>query len=79
MDDELKQTLDHLESKLDWLVAEIESLQKRLERAETTLLTDFRNAMQPIRIRLDELPGLNQRLGLLEQRVLDLEQRDRLT
>jgi hypothetical protein len=67
MDSELKQYLDAIEQRLA----------DRIEAVETKLLTAFHDWARPVEIRLRTLPMLEERLGLLEERVSKIERGDK--
>src|SRR5438105_12223086 len=57
---------EEIDRKLDELSTEIRD---RTEKVETNLLTAFHNWARGIEIRLRTLPGFDERLGILEDRV----------
>jgi hypothetical protein len=67
MDAELRQHLNSMEQRLI----------DRIEAFETKLLTAFHDWARPVEIRLRTLPMLEERLGLLEERVSKMERGDK--
>ena len=67
MDAELRQHLNAMEQRLN----------DRIEAVETKLLTAFHDWARPVEIRLRTLPMLEERLGLLEERVSKMERGDK--
>lgn len=84
MDSETKQALEAMEARI---IARFDQTEKRFgevdkrfdqlyERmfdVETKLLSAFRDWQQPIQTRLRTLPLIDERLGLLEERITALE------
>jgi hypothetical protein len=67
MDDELKQALTGLETRL------LEGIQD----TETKLLSAFYNWARPVESRINkQLPGIDERLGWLEERIAALERKN---
>jgi hypothetical protein len=67
MDGELRQHLDAMK----------QELMDRIETVETRLLTAFHDWARPVEIRLRALPMIEERLGLLEERVSKIERGDK--
>jgi hypothetical protein len=82
MDAELRQHLSSMEQRLlDRIEASGTALERRvvdrLETFETKLLTAFHDWARPVEIRLRTLPMLEERLGLLEERISKIERGDK--
>ncbi len=82
MDTELRQYLDAMEQRLMDRLEGVETalehrLSERIEGVETKLLTAFHDWARPVEIRLRTLPMLEERLGLLEERVSKMERGDK--
>ena len=67
MDAELRQYLDAMKQELI----------DHIETVETKLLTAFHDWARPVEIRLRTLPMMEERLGLLEERVSKIERGDK--
>lgn len=92
MDDELKQALSAMESRLDArftahegrlgemenrLVGMEDRLVERIHDTETKLLNAFYDWARPTDSRLNKtLPAIDERLGWVEKRVTDLERKN---
>lgn len=78
MDAELRQHLNAMEQRLGKEMVEMEQrLVDRIEGVETKLLTAFHDWARPVEIRLRTLPMIEERLGLLEERVSKMERGDK--
>lgn len=82
MDAELKQALEAMEGRIGARIEEKMSamegrLVERIHDSETKLLTGFYNWARPVDIRINkQLPAIDERLGLLEQRIFALERKN---
>lgn len=65
---EMRGSIDHLR----------EDLVERMRDMQTEVLRAFHGWASPIEIRLRSLPNIEERLGLLEERVSTIERRDKL-
>ena len=74
MDPELRQHLNAMEQRM---VEMEQRLVDRIEAVETKLLTAFHDWARPVEIRLRTLPMMEERLGLLEERVSKIERGDK--
>ena len=82
MDTELRQYLHAMEQRLMDRIEGVEialehRLSDRIEAVETKLLTAFHDWARPVEIRLRTLPMIEERLGLLEERVSKIERGDK--
>jgi hypothetical protein len=73
MDSEIKQALEAMEARI---MKRFEQTDERLFDVETKLLSAFRDWQQPIQTRLRTLPTIDERLGLLEERIAALERKN---
>jgi hypothetical protein len=67
MDAELKAHLEAMEARL----------RERIDNVETKLLSAFYDWARPVEIRLRTLPYIEERLGLLEERISKIERGDK--
>lgn len=65
---ELRGDMDHLR----------DDLVEKMRDMQTEVLRAFHDWARPIEIRLRSLPHIEERLGMLEERVTAIEQRDKL-
>ena len=65
---EMRGSMDHLR----------EALVERMRDMQTEVLRAFHGWASPLEIRLRSLPNIEERLGLLEERVSTIERRDKL-
>jgi hypothetical protein len=72
MDEELKQHLQRIEERLERCATKAD-----LEAVETKLLSGFYDWARPVDIRLRTLPMIEERLGLLEERISKMERGDK--
>jgi hypothetical protein len=73
MDADTKQALEAMEARI---MKRFDETDERIYDIETKLLAAFRDWSSPIEMRLRTLPLIDQRLGLLEERVGKLERKD---
>ena len=90
MDDELKQVLAAISADIAALRAEekadmtalrgemkagFDAAYERIHDTETRLLSAFYGWAQPMQIRVKQLPAMDDRLGLLEERITAVERK----
>jgi hypothetical protein len=77
MDAELKSYLEKMEARLIEATEQARAeLGERIEATETKLLSAFYDWARPVDIRLRTLPMIEERLGLLEERISKIERGD---
>lgn len=72
MDNDLKQTLEAMESRI---MRRFEQVDERIHDVETKLLTALHGWARPVDIRLKQLPAIDERLGLMEERLSAMERK----
>jgi hypothetical protein len=65
MDEELKQALAALEARIA----------ERIHDSETRILSAFYGWARPVEMRIKQLPAIDERLGLLEERITAVERK----
>jgi uncharacterized coiled-coil protein SlyX len=76
MDDELKQAFSSLENRLVELETRLsERISERIQDSETKLLSAFYGWARPIEMRVKQLPAIDERLDLLEERISAVERK----
>lgn len=73
MDAETKQALEPMEGRI---TKRLDQTDERIFDVETKLLSAFRDWQTPIQTRLRTLPLIDERLGLLEERISVLERKN---
>jgi hypothetical protein len=65
MDNDLRQAFESLESRLT----------ERIHDSETKILSAFYGWARPVEMRIKQLPVIDERLGLLEERITAMERK----